>query len=77
MEQQDTITCKVKVDLQEMIADYKACWTQRHEDFYSFLTEKVEEKLGKDLDCFQIMCYSIVGHGHDHIIFEVEGYEDV
>ena len=77
MSEQDTITCKVQVDLQELIADYKACWTQKHEDFYSFLTEKVEEKLGKDLDCFQIACYSIVGHGHDHIIFEVEGYEDV
>lgn len=76
MEQQDTITCEVKVDLQEMIADYRACWTQQHENFYSFLTEKVAEKLDRELDSFQIMCYSVVGHGHDHIIFEVEGYEE-
>jgi hypothetical protein len=71
-----TISEKVRVGLDELIADYKACWTQQHENFYSFLSEKVSEKIGRDLDSFQIMCYSIVGHEHDAVIFEVEGYEE-
>lgn len=76
MSEQTTITERVRVGLDELIADYKACWSWQHESFYSFLREKVQEKQGRELDTLQIMCYSVVGHEHDAVIFEVEGYEE-
>jgi hypothetical protein len=76
MSEQITITEKVRIGLDELIADYKACWSWQHESFYSFLSEKVAEKLDRELDNFQVMCYSVVGHEHDAVIFEVERYEE-
>ena len=71
-----TISTQVRVELGELVGEHKECWTYQHENFCSFLTDKVADKLERELDCFQIMCYSIVDHEHDAVIFEVEGYED-
>lgn len=47
-----------------------------HESLYDFLTERVEEKLGRALNFFQMVDYSIVGFSGAEIEVEIEGYEE-
>ena len=76
MSEQTTITEKVRVGLDELIRDYKKCWSWEYETFEGFLSDKVADKLDRELDCFLIVNYHIVGHEHDAVTFEVEGYEE-
>ena len=76
MKEQETFTTRIEVNLCELAGEHKDCWTYEHEHFYSFLTWKVAEKTGRDLDYFQIVDYSIVAHEPAAITIEVEGYEE-
>lgn len=66
----------MKQRIEVTLAEVADCH-QTHESLYDFLTERVEEKLGRALDFFQMVDYSIVGHNGAMIEVEVEGYEEV
>jgi len=62
---------QIEVTLVEIADSY-----QTHESFYDFLAEKVEEKIGRSLNFFQMTDYSIVGFNGAMVKVEIEGYED-
>lgn len=66
-----TVVSKIEVTVAE-IAD---CY-QTHESLYDFLTEKVEEKMGRALNFFQMTDYEIVGYNGAMLHLQVEGYEE-
>jgi hypothetical protein len=76
MTEQTTITAKVRVGLDELIRDYRKCWSWHHETFEGFLSEKVAEELDQDLDGLEVMCYYVVDHQHNAVIFQVEGCKE-
>ena len=47
-----------------------------YESFLDLLRDKASEELGRDLDFWQIVDYTIVGHEVAAIIMSIKGYEE-
>jgi len=65
----------MKERIEVTLAEVADCY-RTHESLYDFLAERIEEKLGRALDFFQMVDYAIVGHKGAMIEVEIEGYED-
>ncbi len=63
---------RARVELCELAGEHKESWAYEYESFVDFLLSKCK----RSFDFPQVMCYSIVGHMHDAVIFEIEGYEE-
>jgi len=62
---------RIELTLAEVSDNYKL-----HETFFDFLAERVEEKIGRQLNYLQIVDYVIIAHDGTTITLEVEGYEE-
>lgn len=65
----------IKEQIEVTLAEVADCY-QTHESLYDFLTEKVEEKIGRALNFFQMHDYCVVGFNGAMIRVEVEGEEE-
>lgn len=62
----------IKVTIQDLVECH-----QFYESYVDLFEEKLVEETGRELEHFQMTCYTVVGHDHgDIILIEVEGYEE-
>ena len=66
----------LKQTIKVTVAELLDCH-QEHESYVDLFQDKVEDSIGRELDFWQMVCYTVVGvEDGDTLLIEVEGYEE-